>query len=71
MACHETHEHCIGRLINQLGSDNNVRLRLKMRHCENADAIRLRGEQYQRFEDTLPKMARNSSPADENRANSS
>lgn len=33
---------------------NNIGLRLRMRTCENAGAIRLRGEQHQTFEDTLP-----------------
>lgn len=58
MACHETHEaHCIGWLNHQLGVGNNIGLRLQMIRCENAKAIRLRGEQHQRFEDTLPKEA--------------
>ncbi len=56
MACHESHDaHCIGWLVNQLGPGNNIGLRIGMMSCENAKAIRLRGEQHQRFEDTLPK----------------
>lgn len=55
MACHETHDaHCIGWLINQVGNGNNIGLRLQMRDCQNAKKIRLRGEQHQTFEDTLP-----------------
>ena len=55
MACHETHSaHCIGWLVNQLGPGNNIGLRIQMSHCTNAKSIRLRGEQHQRFEDTLP-----------------
>lgn len=55
MACHETHDaHCIGWLVNQLGPGNNIGLRIRMISCENAGAIRLRGEQHETFEDTLP-----------------
>lgn len=59
MSCHE-HEsaegvHCIGWLVNQLGSGNNIGLRLAMMNCENADRIRLDGEQHERFEDTIPE----------------
>lgn len=55
MACHETQDaHCIGWLAHQLGPGNNLGLRLHMLSCENAGKIRLRGEQHQRFEDTLP-----------------
>lgn len=55
MACHETHDaHCVGWLVNQLGPGNNIGLRIRMMSCENASKIRLRGEQHQRFEDTLP-----------------
>lgn len=56
MACHETHDaHCIGWLTHQLGPGNSIALRIKMMSCANAKAIRLRGEQHQRFEDTLPR----------------
>jgi hypothetical protein len=55
MACHETHDaHCIGWLVNQLGRGNNLALRMHIRACDNAGAIRLRGEQHKTFEDTLP-----------------
>lgn len=55
MACHETHDaHCIGWLMNQIGPGNNIGMRIQMRNCENADRIRLRGEQHERFEDTIP-----------------
>lgn len=57
-ACHE-HDadeqvHCVGWLVNQIGPGNNLPLRMRMLSCENAGSIRLRGEQHQRFEDTLP-----------------
>lgn len=55
MACHESDEaHCIGWLVNQVGPGNNIALRLRMMTCENARAIRLRGEQHRTFEETLP-----------------
>ena len=55
MACHEMHEaHCVGWLVNQLGPGNNIGLQLRMMSCENAGSIRLRGEQHETFEDTLP-----------------
>lgn len=56
MACHEKHDtHCIGWLNNQIGIGNNIPMRMKMFFCDNADKIRLRGEQHQNFNDTLPK----------------
>jgi hypothetical protein len=55
MACHETHEaHCVGWLANQIGPGNNIGLRLQMMSCENGRAMRLRGEQHETFEETLP-----------------
>jgi len=55
MACHETQDaHCIGWLVHQLGPGNNIPLRIQMISCENARAIKLRGEQHECFEDTLP-----------------
>ena len=55
MACHEGHEdYCVGWLVNQLGPGNNIALRMRMLTCENANKIRLCGEQHERFEDTLP-----------------
>jgi len=55
MACHEMHDaHCIGWLDNQLNQGNNIPLRIQMLSCENIGSIRLRGEQHERFEDTLP-----------------
>lgn len=57
-ACHETEDaHCVGWLHHQLRVGNNIGLRLQMRRCENAHKLRLRGEQHQRFEDTLPAEA--------------
>jgi hypothetical protein len=56
MACHETDDaHCVGWLMNQLGPGNNIALRLRMRTCENASKLRLRGEQHATFEQTLPE----------------
>lgn len=56
MACHETDEaHCIGWLANQIGPGNNIGLRIRMISCENGAKIRLRGEQHETFEDTLPE----------------
>jgi len=46
--------HCVGWLMNQLGPGNNIGLRMRMMSCENAKKIRLRGEQHETFEDTLP-----------------
>jgi hypothetical protein len=58
MACHEMQDtHCVGWLNHQLGPGNNVQLRLHMRGCTNAKAIRLRGPQHLTFEDTLPPDA--------------
>jgi len=55
MACHETHDaHCIGWLVNQVGPGNNIGLRIRMMSCENARNIKLRGEQHETFEETLP-----------------
>jgi hypothetical protein len=55
MACHETQDgHCIGWLNHQLGPGNNIGLRISMGFCDNAKAVRLRGEQHETFEDTLP-----------------
>lgn len=56
MACHETDDaHCVGWLVNQIGPGNNIGLRIRMMSCTNADKIRLRGEQHNTFEDTLPE----------------
>lgn len=56
MACHETHDaHCIGWLHHQLGRGNNLNMRMRMMSCTNGDKIRVKGEQHQSFEDTLPK----------------
>lgn len=64
MACHELHEaHCIGWLAHQLGPGNNLALRLQVRSCTNAHRIRLRGEQHETFEDTLPKKEGDAAPA--------
>jgi len=58
MACHHSKpdkpEHCVGWLHNQIGPGNNIQLRLKMLSCENAENIRVKGQQHEHFEDTLP-----------------
>ena len=54
-ACHETGDaHCVGWLSNQLGPGNNIALRLRVMDCENIHKLRLKGEQHEKFEDTLP-----------------
>lgn len=59
MACHDSQNNnmffCIGWLHNQMGTGNNIRLRLMMRDCSNVDQIKVVGEQHPTFEDTLPK----------------
>jgi hypothetical protein len=56
MACHESHrDHCLGWLMHQLGPGNNIPLRIAMMGCENAGQVRLIGEQWQTFEETLPQ----------------
>lgn len=58
MACHESpvgdEAHCVGWLVNQAGPGNNIGLRLSLMSCGNSGEIRLRGDQHERFEDTLP-----------------
>lgn len=57
-ACHESsvgdEAHCVGWLMNQLGSGNNIPLRLALRDCENIRHVELDGPQHEHFEDTLP-----------------
>lgn len=59
MSCHEAapeeQAYCIGWLHNQLGTGNNIGLRMAMRGCENIGDIELVGEQHETFNDTLPK----------------
>lgn len=59
MACHESANgkdmYCIGWLYNQLGTGNNIPLRIIMRHFVNLKDMRIIGEQHQTFEETLPK----------------
>lgn len=58
MACHNSTsnnmQHCIGWLHNQLGVGNNIALRLHVRSCENIGDMQIVGEQYDKFEDTIP-----------------
>jgi len=54
MACHDDHEnHCIGWMRNQLGSGNNIALRIGMMSCENAREIKTIGKQHQSFAETF------------------
>lgn len=59
MACHEhaseEQVHCVGWLVHQIGPGNNIPLRLLMRSCQNAHAIKVDGPQHERFEDTIPE----------------
>jgi len=58
MACHETDDaHCIGWLMNQLGSGNNIGLRMRISSCSNSSEIKLIGEQHDNFMDTLPECS--------------
>lgn len=55
MACHKYHDtHCLGWIYNQIGTQgNNIRLRMQMSLCSNANKIKLAGEQHLTFEETL------------------
>ncbi|APE04173.1 hypothetical protein BM526_19585 (plasmid) [Alteromonas mediterranea] len=54
MTCHETERsHCVGWLYNQLGSGNNIALRIAMMSYENAGDIEVFGEQHKCFQETL------------------
>lgn len=59
MACHcstqKKQTFCVGWLHNQLGAGNNITLRLKMRNYQNISDLKISGEQYQTFNETLPK----------------
>lgn len=58
MACHHSNGKdemfCVGWLHNQLGSGNNIALRLQMRSCENIGDLQVIGKQHEKFSDTLP-----------------
>ena len=63
MACHETamgrERPCVGWMLNQLGTGNNLGLRLRVMYDpelrEQVATMRLDGPQHERLEDTLPK----------------
>jgi hypothetical protein len=59
MACHESavgrEVPCVGWLANQLGPGNNIGLRLAVMRGRISADFELRGEQHERFEDTLPE----------------
>lgn len=64
MACHEADDaHCVGWLMNQLGPGNNIAMRMRVRTCDNIGKVRLRGEQHQTFEGTLPVVDETPRPA--------
>lgn len=58
MACHETtggnEKPCVGWLANQLGTGNNIGLRMWAIKNLNGKRLELVGEQHERFNDTLP-----------------
>ena len=60
MACHHAKEgeemHCVGWLHNQLGTGNNIGLRIQMLRCDNIRELKVIGPQHQTFEETLPKI---------------
>ena len=57
MACHESpvgkETECLGWLFNQLGSGNNIGLRILMSGYD-LSRVELIGDQHETFEDTLP-----------------
>lgn len=61
MACHHStgddNMYCVGWLYNQLGSGNNIGLRIRMLRCENIRDLKIYGEQHQRFQDTIPNKS--------------
>jgi hypothetical protein len=44
--------------MNQLGPGNNIPLRIRMMTCSNSSDIRLNGDQYETFDETLPRRSR-------------
>lgn len=60
MACHYSpvgkERPCVGWLANQLGPGNNIGLRLAVMSGRIDGDYTLRGEQHERFEDTLPEQ---------------
>ena len=58
MACHEyqrgSEKPCVGWLANQLGSGNNIPLRLRVHRGEVDGDVRTVGPQHRTFEQTLP-----------------
>ena len=55
MACHETtNNYCLGWINHQCNEGNNIRLRMLMYTCTNANQIELVGDQQSNFESTLP-----------------
>ena len=57
MLCHWSKEnnpsYCVGWLHNQLGTGNNIQLRIKFMTCENGDELEVIGEQVKSFKDTF------------------
>lgn len=58
MACHHStgndDMYCIGWLYNQMGTGNNVGLRMRMSNCININQLKIKGIQHEHFADTLP-----------------
>lgn len=59
MSCHyftpEDEVYCVGWMYNQLGSGNNIRLRMEMMNCSNINQLTILGEQHCSFEHTIPQ----------------
>ena len=57
MACHDSKEGadrmCVGWAANQLGTGNNVALRLRAQRDDRLQGLQTVGPQRERFEDTL------------------
>ena len=57
MACHHSDDnnsiYCVGWLYNQLGTGNNIRLRIKFMSCANINELEVIGKQVKSFKDTF------------------
>ncbi len=61
MNCHKYADEtpCVGWLFNQLGVGNNISLRLAVRGTDlGGKKLKVIGEQYETFEETLPENRR-------------
>ena len=59
MSCHaHSDTYCLGWVHNQIGTQgNNIRLRMELTMCDNANEIELAGEQHLTFDDTFPPQS--------------